>query len=404
MKVKTRRDDAESPLKTNRLKYQQVKDFVMQQIAEGHLKPGDALPPERVLAKKLGRGVQTVRHALGELSQDNIVQRVQGKGTFVNEAGPTNKDSTNHKKKKLDAFALVLPELGGSLYPSLSKGFIESSGASHHQVLVCDTQSSIHAQGDMILQLIQKNIAGAAIVPTVSLMPGYQFDALRSHGIPVVFCHRRPEGFRAPLVTWSWEDVGRRAAQAIVQAGHRRVVFVAAGRYEVTTAYLEGFREILSQHGLELPDHRAIYNEKAATPPAEDDVHRQLMEMLTAPDRPTAFFCSDAIEAERVFLEAVRLGLKVPDDLSIVGFGCVHREGVLSRRLSAVTIDETAMGRRAAQLLGQMQSGQSPLDGQQTILVPLGFSQGQTLGAVTAAMRPVHGENGAANSEGNGAT
>ncbi len=381
MNTKLRRDVAESPARGTRLKYQQVKDFVLQQIADGHLKPGDALPPERMLAKKLGRGVHTVRHALDELSQDKIVQRVQGKGTFVNAEEPSN------GKQKLDAFALVLPEVNGSLYPSLIKGFIEAAGESHHQVVICDTQMDVRFQGDAILQLLDKNVGGVAIVPTVTPMPAYQLGVLRSQGIPVVFCHRRPDGFAAPLISWPWEEVGRRAGEEIAGRGHRRVAFVAAGRYVVTDGYLKGLRDVLSQRGLDLPDNRVLCHAQTRIAPAEDDVHRMLVEMLEAPDRPTAIFCGDVMEAERVFLEAGRLGLRVPEDLSVVGFGCIHRDGVLSRRLAAVTIDEADLGRQAALMVGQMQAGQESLDCDKTILVPLGFSEGRTLGAAPTELQ-----------------
>ena len=143
---------------------------------------------------------------------------------------------------------------------------------------------------------------------------------------------------------------------------------------------VRGLREVLAQKGLELPDDRMLFNPQLIAPPAEDDVHRALTEMLTAPDRPTAVFCSDAIEGERVFLEALQLGLRVPEDLSIVGFGCIWRDGVLSQRLAAVTIDEVDLGRRAAALVEEMRAGLRPLDSNDCILVPVGFSDGQTLG------------------------
>jgi GntR family transcriptional regulator, arabinose operon transcriptional repressor len=374
MKTDDLGNSVDSPKPRTRLKYRQVEDFLRQQIADGHLKPGDALPPERMLAKTLGRGIHTIRHALDELSQSKIIRRVHGKGTFVNEEPPAE------LRQKLDVFALVLPEVSVSLYPSLIRGFIEAAAMSHHQVLVCDTRMSTHVQGDMILQLLDKNVAGVAIVPMVDPMPAYQLDILRSHGIPVVFCHRRPQGLVAPLITWPWEEVGRRAAEAIVSQGHEQVGFLAVSRYVVSNGYLKGFRGYLAERGLELRDNRIIFSTRAAIA-ATETPHRTLAEMLEADDRPTAVFCSDAVEAERVFLEAVRLGLRVPDDLSIVGFGCAWRDGVLSQRLTAVTIDEVDLGRRAATMVGQIVAGQQSIDGEETVLVPLGFSAGRTLGA-----------------------
>jgi DNA-binding LacI/PurR family transcriptional regulator len=379
VRTKLRRNTPEPALPSTRLKYQQVKDYVLEQIADGQLKPGDVLPPETVLAKNLGRGVQTVRHALNELSQERIVRRVRGKGTLVRGREPAA------PRQKLDVFALILPEVGVSLYPSLTQGFIEGAGQLHHQVLTCNcnTPTDVHVQGDVILQLLnRKNVGGVAIVPTVTPMPAHQLEVLQAHGIPVVFCHRRPDALAAPLVTWPWEDVGHRAGEALVARGHRRVAFVAAGRYEVSITYLAGLRTVLQRQGVDLPDDRVLYNLDVETPPAES-VDRRLASLLQASDRPTAVFCSDTTEGERVFLEAMRLGLRVPEDLSIVGFGCVRREGVLSQRLAAVTIDEVDLGRQAALRLSRMQADGPPFDQAEMILMPLEFSEGQTLAAAS---------------------
>jgi GntR family transcriptional regulator, arabinose operon transcriptional repressor len=392
VKTKTNGNGGDSALRGPHLKYQQVKNHLLRQIAEGHLKPGDALPPERILAKRLGRGVHTVRHALSELSREKIVHRVQGKGTFV------NGEEHSERRQKLDVFAVVLPELSQSLYPSLVKGFIEAAAESHHQVLVCNGCMDTHFQGDMILQLVDKNVTGVAIVPTIEPMPAYQLNVLTSHGIPVVFCHRRSPGLTAPLITWPWEEVGRRVGEAMVTRGHRRLAFVAGGfgggRYVVTSAYVKGFRAVLSQNGLELPEHRMLFYT------SQDHFRQALAKMLgpKAVDRPTAIFCNDAIESERVFLEAMRLGLRVPEDLSIVGFGCMFRDGVLSQRMTAVTMDEVDLGRRAALLIEQMRGGQHPLDSDDCMLVPLGFSEGQSLGPPPDETMPNAAHNGHASS------
>ena len=358
------------------MKFQQVKDYLLQQMADGHLKAGDVLPPERVLAKQLGRAVHTVRHALDELSNEQVVQRVRGKGTLIKGTQPLE------TKQKLDVFALIVPNGEGCLYPSLIRGVIEAAAKSHGQVLVCNTHLDMGVQSDIILQLLnKKNLGGVGIVPPVDPMPAYQLDALRSRGIPVVFCHRRPVGLQAPLITWPFEEVGRRAGKAIVGLGHRRVAFMATGRYVVSETYLKGLREILGQHGLDLPDSQILYHPQFAAPPSDNEVHRALVERLGASDRPTAVFCSDAGQAELVFYEAGRLGLRVPEDLSIVGFGCAHREGVLSKRIATVTVDEVEMGRRVVAMLEQMQAGERSRDGEDTIFLPLGFSECQTLAA-----------------------
>lgn len=379
---KSRRLATELPLDSTRLKYQQVKDYVLQQIHDGHLRSGDVLPPETILAEKFGNAVQTVRHALNELRQEGFVRRVRGKGTLI--------DGSRHapRRQKLDVFALVVPMTTGALYPSLIKGFIGASAESHRQVLTCDTCCDMRIQGDTILQLVNRKVAGVALnFPTTGPMPAYQFDMLRSHGIPMVFCHRREPGLAAPLITWPWEEVGRRAAKMLLDRGHRRIAFVCSGQSVVTSGYRAGLEEVLRQAGVDLPEVCVVCNPQFRYPPSDNEVHQELVKMLQGPSRPTAVFCSDADEGERLYLEATALGMQVPRDLSILGFGCVWRDGVLSQRITAITIDERDLGRRAALLLGEMQTGERPLDSVETVLVPLGFSDGQTL-SVAPTMSP----------------
>ena len=384
MTVKACRNPTPPPITSTRLKYQQVKDYLLEQMADGHLKAGDVLPPERILAKQLGRAVHTVRHALDELRNEQVVRRVRGKGTLVNGRQPAA------TKQKLDVFALIVPEGDGSLYPSLIRGFIEAAATSHRQVLVCNTHLDMQVQSDIILQLLNKrNVGGVAIVPPVDPMPAYQLDMLRSHGIPAVFCHRRPPELRAPLITWSYEEVGRRAGETIVDLGHRCVVFTAGARYVVSEAYLRGFRGVLGQYGLDLPDSRVLFNPRLAISIADEGVHRELAEILDTSERPTAVFCSDTDQAEFVFYEAGRLGLRVPEDLSIIGFGCAYRKGVVSNRMATITVDEVDMGRRAVSLIGQMQAGEQPLDSAETVFMPMGFSEGHTLGVAPPSVLAV---------------
>ena len=95
-----------------------------------------------------------------------------------------------------------------------------------------------------------------------------------------------------------------------------------------------------------------------------------------------------------------RLGIRVPEDLSLISFlasllrsFAVHypgargslahqlwREGAITRRLTSVTVDEEELGRRTVQLLHEMRVRERPLDAATEILMPLSLSDGETLG------------------------
>ena len=87
--------------------------------------------------------------------------------------------------------------------------------------------------------------------------------------------------------------------------------------------------------------------------------------------------------AELIYLELGQLGLQVPRDVSLIGFGGTWREGGLLRRITSVAVDEAETGRRAAELLREMRAGERPLDDNTEILMPLVLTEGKTLGEVS---------------------
>lgn len=70
--------------------YQQVREMFLRRIADGTWAPGDALPNEQALAGELGVSQGTVRKALDSLAAENLVERQQGKGTFITEVTPAS--------------------------------------------------------------------------------------------------------------------------------------------------------------------------------------------------------------------------------------------------------------------------------------------------------------------------
>ncbi|MEL7480786.1 MAG: GntR family transcriptional regulator [Pseudomonadota bacterium] len=83
-----------------------LSELLIREIAAGHLEEGSRLPPERVLAQKLGVAVGTLRRALGELERQGLLKRIQGSGNYI-----------QHRQKVESVYAFLRLELaeGGGL-------------------------------------------------------------------------------------------------------------------------------------------------------------------------------------------------------------------------------------------------------------------------------------------------
>jgi GntR family transcriptional regulator of arabinose operon len=114
----------------------------------------------------------------------------------------------------------------------------------------------------------------------------------------------------------------------------------------------------------------------------EGFLHANLERMLRSPAPPTAIFSPFDSETELIYLLLNKMGVKIPEEVSLVSFGGTWREGALTRRLSAVTVDEEELGRKAVGLLEQMRRREKPLNDATEIIMPLSWAVGETLGPV----------------------
>jgi DNA-binding LacI/PurR family transcriptional regulator len=357
-------------------KYARLKNHLLVELKQGRLKPGEALPTEVELAGRLRIARSTVRQALGELDREGLIQRVRGKGTFI------HRDVHRRLRRGLNVFGLVMPKTQTGQYPALQHGFERAAARAEHQVIVSSTDNDVSRQADVILQLLEKEVAGVAMVPTTAPTPVHQILALRKQGIPVVFCHRRVDGIAAPLLALPFHEVGRMAGEALLRHGHRRVAMFLTRRDRWALAYLESMREALRKGGGDAPDEFVHFGSESPTDVKLDEraAGEAVRKMFSRPDRPTGIMCGFDSVAETLYLLLGRLGLRVPEDVSLVGFGGRDRRGAILQRLASVVIDGAETGRRAGELLSEMCDGIRAIDDDDEIVMRIGFSAGETLG------------------------
>jgi DNA-binding LacI/PurR family transcriptional regulator len=203
-------------------------------------------------------------------------------------------------------------------------------------------------------------------------------DWLTRRGLPVVFVDQVPVP-GIPSVNVDDRGGARAAAQHLVDLGHRRIGIVnrehagddpslvaatPSGELHVSHQRMLGWSDALDGAGLEPVLAResvrpADWSSGQAERPEDADA-RAVREMLERPDRPTAMLCFSDVMAYRVVRTAEELGLRVPEDLSVVGFD----DNPLARRmrpaLTTVRQDVRGKGRAAtAELTAAIEAARS---------------------------------------------
>ncbi len=169
-------------------------------------------------------------------------------------------------------------------------------------------------------------------------------------GIPVVAIDPHTGSADVPTVESDNLAGAVLATEHLIGLGHRRIALLG-GRPDLESARLreQGFRTAMAAAGLAVDESMVCnggYRPETAEGPAR--------ELLTRPDRPTAIFGGNDLMAIRTVEVATELGLRVPEDVSVIGFDNVPESAVLTPPLTTVQQPLHAMGATALELLVEM--------------------------------------------------
>jgi len=361
-----------------------VAGVIRAEIVEGRLKPGERLLTLREICEISKLGYSTVNRAIAILVGEGLVQARKGAGTFVSE--PFISLPTTATGEHLKVFALVIPGTEPGIYSAIQHGFGEAAAELQYQIMVCSTGESLIKQSDALMQLMDRSVAGIAIVPPDQPSQGraYQIQVVQRANIPVVQLNRRLEGAKSPLISLSFSDLGAMAARVLANSGHVSVNMVGSHHGEVAEQYEAGFLAMYKRLGI-TPVLERCYS---SYPDAgwRDEMRAMLDEILARPNRPTAFFALFDDVAEMIYIAATARGLEMPRDLSLISFGGSHRSGVLGGLISTVTGDEIWAGKKAVALLAEMCAGKRDIRSNEEVDIPLKFYEGETVGQCTGLL------------------
>jgi LacI family xylobiose transport system transcriptional regulator len=193
------------------------------------------------------------------------------------------------------------------------------------------------------------------IIVVHSLMTPEEHGQLAASGIPLVAID--PMGdprHAAPSVCGTNWNGGVTAAQHVLDLGHRRIaVMTGPLEYLCARARLEACRATLEGAGSPL-DGRLIRTGHFLF----DDGLRMAEELLSLPQRPTAILCGNDLQALGVYEAARRLGLRVPQDLSVVGFDDMSDASWSAPPLTTIRQPFGDMGAVATQMLVSLVAGE----------------------------------------------
>lgn len=217
------------------------------------------------------------------------------------------------------AIGLLLPEFGNPVFSALAQAMETYAARAGLATILCNTHGSVDREAEYAHMLLERRVDGMIFISaeiTDTRGEHAHYAQLIEGGARLVFVNGASETLHVTSVGVDERAAGRIATEHLLELGHRRIGFVAGQAFASPTREKQlGRDDALRAAGLE---PNGLVAHASFTVAGGGQAMRELIEL---PDgRPTAVICSSDLMAIGAMLEAAAHGLRVPDDLSVVGF------------------------------------------------------------------------------------
>ncbi len=338
-----------------KLKSKEAEDRILGLILCDGLHEGDPILSESRLGELFEVSRITVRQAIAELTAKNILYTVKGKGTFVTKTGARLAAEKGANASK--TIALIFPSISDSYFSAIARGIEDKARERGADIMFWSTDGYKEREEEDIHIAMRRNVDGIILSPSESYptIP-YLKQVCLSHSKLVVI-NEAPFGCEVSSVSSDDCEGGYAATRMLLELGHRRIAHLRGPELVANAhARIEGYKKALAEYGgvrkAELIGGGRTY--------ARDDGYAttlRLLNDLSPAMRPTAIFAASDMLAWGA-IDAVReKGLRIPEDISIIGYGDLLESAKMGIQLSSVNQNPSEIGRTACELLFESGGG-----------------------------------------------
>ena len=326
--------------------YLRIAEAVCEAIRSGRFQPGDALPPQTELAKQLGLSSSCVGNAYQWLADQGIVAGKRGLGTRI-QANALHR----LEQKRAPHFSSIVVVIGAPCLADCEREYVfllTQILAGVGEVLGEQKCSFMFVERLDWSYMNQMPPDSAVLVRNDRYVDAATVDELTRNGIPVVSIWHAPSRLHVPLVPHNPFQAVDLACRHLIDCGYRRIGYIGQKHTENTwlgVKFLQ-FTNTLHDAGLDFQarDTRQVGAELGRA-------YRAAWDMAHSGDPPEALFVDTDFKAIEVLYALQDAGLKVPDDIGVIGYDDMPEAARCDPPLTTVHIPRKQIGRRAAQFL-----------------------------------------------------
>ncbi len=297
------------------------------------------------VAKHAGVGIGTVSRVLSGSSKVSDMMRIKVQASADHLGYRRSRKSASEQRKGGRLIAVLVPFFDEKSAFQRIRGIVSRLAPHGCEVVLHNIESPAQARAKLV-ELPRSLIFDGLIVISLPLV-GDEGDRLVNARFPTVLIDTSYPGL--PSVCIDDRAGGALATRHMIALGHKRIAFVSepphnAFGFIAGARREEGFRATMADAGLSVPASLVRYGAYL-----HSAARQMAAELLSLPDRPTAIVAASDVQAVGCLEAATQLGIKVPDELSVVGYDDIDLASLMG--LSTVRQPLVYSGERGADLV-----------------------------------------------------
>ncbi|UCH10660.1 MAG: substrate-binding domain-containing protein, partial [Fidelibacterota bacterium] len=269
------------------------------------------IPTEEELGQMAGLARATVRQAIGNLVNMDILYRKKRLGTYVQDR--------RVDPEKRTIIGICIPDIRHGYAPELARGAEDEAALHKHSLILCNTDDSYVKAEHHADRLIEHAVSGVVFIPTAASDERNRLivEKFTRRNIPVVLADRTIPNMDIDYVTTDNFEGGRAITNYLIEKGHRRIAIVLSTLFSTERERLEGYKTALTDHHIPVDSSIIITDSGPFIKERYREFARQLLQRK---DDFTAIFAAHDRIALLFYSVAQEFRVSIPEDVSIVGY------------------------------------------------------------------------------------
>jgi len=299
------------------------------------------------LARELGVSIATVSRALRSSPEIGAEMQEKVKALAKRLNYRPNPFAQSLRKEAPRMIGVVVPNLVTHYYAAVLDGIEEEARKAGYSVISANTHEQSEAEVKAIDNFISLHVEGIIACLSQNTTDYSHFEEISEMSIPLVFFGRTCLTDRFSSVTANGDVAAQEATQHLIDTGSRRIAFIGGPNHlDMVKRRKHGYLEALKANKIAI-DRNLVICEKIDYQWALEAT----VQLLQREDRPDAILAFNDIITFAAFTAIKQTGLRIPEDVALIGFTDDVHAGYVTPKMSAIVDQSFEMGAEACRLL-----------------------------------------------------